>query len=176
MISWRVGVLTLMVVGQALAVSRDDLPGPWLVQVGFAGTPKPISDAAGSTTVMAGIGYRPWRPGLLGTMGLDADVFVNHGQGGALDRFGVWYVERIPLARQVYGGLGAGLWGIRRQDNLGDNSAVFVRPAVRALAGFVFPELPDRRVRPALEFAVTYAGSAGDLDLTTVTVALVLGF
>ena len=172
----RIGVLMLALTVQVLAVSRDDLPGPWLVQVGFAGTSAPIREAAGASTVMAGVGYRPWRPGLLGNMGFDVDAFVSHGQGGALDRFGLWYVERMPLARQVYGGLGAGLWAIRRQDDLGDHSANLIRPAIRALAGYVFPELPDRRVRPALEFAVTYAGSTGELDLTTVTVALVLGF
>ena len=176
-LSWTMPVLmAVLALGEGAAVTQDDLPGPAVLQIGYVGTPQATRDAAGSSTFSVGAGYRPWRQGLVGAMGFDGEFVSSHGQGGAIDRLGFFYTERVTLDHRVYVGGGLGIWALQQDDQVASETRYAVRPGVRLLTGYAFKELPNRRIRPALEASVTYAGSVEELDLTTVGVALVIGF
>lgn len=169
-------VMAVLALGQSAAVTQNDLPGPVVFQIGYVSTPQPTREAAGSSTYSVGAGYRPWRQGLVGALGFDGEFLSSHGQHGAIDRLGFLYTERVTLDHRIYVGGGLGIWALQQDDQVASETRFAVRPGVRLLTGYSFNELPNRRIRPALEASVTYAGSAAELDLTTVGVALVIGF
>lgn len=161
-----------------LVALEEELPGPVTVRAGWSYlAPGTRNNISGHNGLALGAGLQDNVEGILGMRGVEALYRMAKSADGRVDDLGVAYVERIPWQNQVYGGLGAGLWGFRIDDQREGGAGVLwgLRPGVEGLVGYQFAP-PADGMRLALEVALLAVLPAHTYTTSGFTVTLVTGF